>query len=96
MPPEEIDQRRNAIINDPSYRLAEEDTLFLKADDLRPVRVQLELLKTELILDRNRIESTIVVFGGTQVVQREVAERVWSVRGRRWPRHRTTGSCSGR
>ncbi|PYG31123.1 TIGR00730 family Rossman fold protein [Pelagimonas varians] len=51
----------------PSYRLAFADEEFLCRDALRPVRLQLELLKTELILDEHGIESTIVLFGGARI-----------------------------
>lgn len=64
-----------AILESPSYRLAEEDTELLQHDELRHVRVQLELLKPELVFQHEKIHSTIVVFGGTQVVEREEAER---------------------
>jgi len=49
----------------PAYRLAFRDHDFLLLDELRPVRLQLELLKPELILNEHRIEGTIIIFGGT-------------------------------
>ncbi len=49
-----------------SYRLAFADTDFLLRDELRPVRLQLELLKPELALQEEGIESTIVVFGSAR------------------------------
>jgi uncharacterized protein (TIGR00730 family) len=64
-----------AILNSPSYRLVEEDTEFLQRDELRPLRMQLELLKPEIIFDEENVRSTIVVFGGTQVIDKEQAER---------------------
>ena len=64
----------NAILDSPSYRLAEVDTEFLQRPELRPVRLQLELLKPEMLLEENRIRSTIVVFGGTQIIEREQAQ----------------------
>jgi uncharacterized protein (TIGR00730 family) len=51
----------------PSYRLAYADQAFLLRDELRPVRLQLELLKPELALAEHRIDSTIVVFGSKRV-----------------------------
>jgi uncharacterized protein (TIGR00730 family) len=63
-----------AILNSPSYRLAQEDIDFLAREELRPVRMQLELLKPEMILEDEQVDSTIVVFGGTQIVEREEAE----------------------
>ncbi len=50
-----------------AYRLAFADNDFLCRDELRPVRLQLELLKTELLLDEQGIESTIVLFGGARI-----------------------------
>ena len=67
------EQRLQAIMSSPSYLLAEKDIDLLHRDELRPVRLQLELLKAELGLKRHFIKSTVVVFGGTQVVESEVA-----------------------
>jgi len=58
----------------PSYRLAFADPEFLLREELRPVRLQLELLKPELILQEHRIESTIVVFGSSRIPAPEEAE----------------------
>ncbi len=69
------DDRIQAILSSPSYRLVEEDTEFLARDELRPVRMQLELLKPEVFFSEQNIQSTIVVFGGTQIVEGPVAER---------------------
>lgn len=51
----------------PSYRLAFADDDFLCRDELRPVRLQLELLKPEMALDEAGIDSTIVLFGGARI-----------------------------
>ncbi|WP_322866966.1 TIGR00730 family Rossman fold protein [Aquicoccus sp. G2-2] len=51
----------------PAYRLAFADDDFLCRDELRPVRLQLELLKPQMILDECGIESTIVLFGGARI-----------------------------
>jgi len=53
----------------PSYRLAFEDHDFMMLDDLRPVRLQLEMAKCELELQKQKIKSTIVVFGGTRILE---------------------------
>ena len=52
-----------------AYRLAYQDQEFLEEDVNRPVRLQLELKKPEVILQENKINSTIVVFGGTRIVE---------------------------
>ena len=53
----------------PSYRLAFTDADFLLREELRPVRLQLELLKPELELLARDIESTIVIFGSARVLE---------------------------
>ena len=55
----------------PEYRLAFADDDFLCRDELRPVRLQLELLKPELLMDEAGIESTIVLFGGARIPEPE-------------------------
>ena len=59
-----------------SYRLAFTDTAFLLREEMRPVRMQLELLKPELIQNEQGIESTIVIFGSARVVPSDVAQRM--------------------
>ena len=58
-----------------SYLVAYEDIEFLNRDDLRPVRLQLELLKPELIMEEHKIVSTVVVFGSARLLSREEAEK---------------------
>lgn len=53
----------------PAYALAFADTDFMCREELRPVRLQLELLKPELMLDEQGIDSTIVMFGGARIVE---------------------------
>lgn len=50
-----------------SYRLAFTDEAFLLREELRPVRMQLELLKPELIQQEQGITSTIVIFGSARI-----------------------------
>jgi hypothetical protein len=60
-----------------AYRLAFNDPNFLLREDLRPIRMQLELLKPELVQRDHRIEATIVIFGSARILPREAAlERV--------------------
>ncbi|MBA4784980.1 MAG: TIGR00730 family Rossman fold protein [Rhizobiales bacterium] len=51
----------------PTYRLAYADEDFLCREELRPVRLQLELLKAEMVLAERRIKSTVVLFGGARI-----------------------------
>jgi len=50
-----------------AYRLAFNDPDFLTREELRPVRLQLELLKPQMILDERGIQSTVVLFGGARI-----------------------------
>jgi uncharacterized protein (TIGR00730 family) len=74
MTPEELRKNQQAIVDSPSYQLAEEDLNFIGHPDLRPLRMQLELLKPEMTFREHDIESTVVMFGGTQVIPKEEAE----------------------
>ena len=59
-----------------SYKLAFTDTSFLLREEMRPVRMQLELLKPELVQDEQGIESTVVIFGSARIVPPDVAQRL--------------------
>lgn len=54
-----------------AYRLAFTDPQFLLREELRPIRLQLELLKPEMILHEERIHSTVVVFGSARIHEPE-------------------------
>ena len=58
----------------PSYRLAFRDTDFLLREELRPVRLQLELLKPEMLLEEAGIGSTLVVYGSARIPAPEHAQ----------------------
>lgn len=51
----------------PSYQLAYADNDFLCREELRPIRLQLELLKAEMMLSERGIRSTVVMFGGARI-----------------------------
>ena len=51
----------------PSYRLAYADDDFMCRRELRPVRLQLELLKADMLLEEHNIRSTVVLFGGARI-----------------------------
>jgi uncharacterized protein (TIGR00730 family) len=67
--PEKVER----ILRSPSYRLADEDVDFLNSDETRGVRLQIDYLKPQVLLDRHGIEHTIVVFGGTRIVESAAA-----------------------
>lgn len=67
--------RQKRLIESSTYITAEHDADFLARDDMRPARLQLEYIKPELILQEHGIDSTIVVFGGTRIVEPAAAQR---------------------
>jgi uncharacterized protein (TIGR00730 family) len=69
------DDLAEKILRSPSYRRADEDLEFLARDELRPIRLQLELLKPELIQHEHLIRSTIVVFGSSRLVEPSEAKK---------------------
>ena len=71
----EHDHRIAEIRRSKSYRQAHIDPDFMCRYELRPVRLQLELLKPELVMRDEGVSSTIVVFGGTRVLERAEADR---------------------
>ncbi|MBS0524090.1 MAG: LOG family protein [Proteobacteria bacterium] len=63
------------ILASDSYREADEDLGFLSENETRGLRLQLEYLKAETLLSRHDIQHTIVVFGGTRVLEPQAARR---------------------
>lgn len=57
----------------PAYRLAFLDDDFILKPELRPVRLQLELLKPELLMQTNNIDSTVVIFGSARLLDEQTA-----------------------
>ena len=62
-----------AIINDPSYEVAEDDKNFLCSDEARGVRLQLDYLKAEVKMQKQGIDHTIVVFGSARMIKFDTA-----------------------
>ncbi len=61
------------LLEDPNYRLAEEDSDFLKSYETRGVRLEIEYLKAELTMAKYGIEHTIVVFGSARIREHKTA-----------------------
>ncbi len=72
---EDQEKKREALLNAPSYVLAEQDAALLARRELRPVRLQLEFLKPELAFEELGIDATIVVWGGTRITEPEQLAR---------------------
>jgi len=70
-----VAENMEAILSSPSYSLAQDDRHLLDKPEMRGVRMLLELGKPELALHADKISSTVIVFGGTQIVERTAAER---------------------
>ena len=66
----------DAILNSPTYRIAHEDHDLLNSNEMRGVRMLLEITKPDLHLETAGIESTIIVFGGARIVDRDTAQQL--------------------
>ena len=58
----------------PAYRLGFADNELLLRDDLRPVRLQLEFLKPDLLQEDRGVELTVAIFGSARIPAPEVAQ----------------------
>jgi uncharacterized protein (TIGR00730 family) len=68
-------RRLRAILESPSYRETDRDVDFLQQYETRGLRLQLDYLKPELLIERHGIRHTIVVFGSTRIVEAGAAQR---------------------
>lgn len=77
MEPESTDHTSHlhTDVTSPSYIPADKDTEFLQREELRSVRIGLELLKSELIQREEGIQSTIVVFGSARLREPAAAKQ---------------------
>jgi hypothetical protein len=57
-----------------AYRKAYTDPDFLSSDEMRPVRLQLELQKPEMALAAQGVKATVVVFGSARIWDKEQSE----------------------
>jgi hypothetical protein len=73
----EAHRRVETILKSPSYRRADDDLDFLARDGTRGVRLQIDYLKPELLLEENGVRQTIVVFGSTRICEPTAACRKW-------------------
>jgi uncharacterized protein (TIGR00730 family) len=58
-----------------SYKLAFDDPQFLLRDELRAVRLQLEIMKPEIIQQEHGVNATVVIFGGARIPDPETAAK---------------------
>jgi uncharacterized protein (TIGR00730 family) len=76
-----------------SYIPADRDTEFLQREELRPIRIGLELLKPELIQHEQGIRSTIVVFGSARLQEPAAARETLRLREEEAARSPTDHRC---
>jgi uncharacterized protein (TIGR00730 family) len=67
--------RITAIVENPSYREADQDPDFLRRADMRGVRLALDYEKPEQLLAEHEVAHTIVVFGSTRTPAPAAARR---------------------
>ena len=70
-----VDRNLGKILESASYRLAHADESLLESDEMRGVRMLLEITKPQQILEAEGIESTIIIFGGVNIIERADAEQ---------------------
>ncbi len=68
-------KKTETIEHHPNYKVAEEDYNFLVTNYARPMRLGLDYMKAEMIMENLGIEYTIVVFGGTRIIESKKAEQ---------------------
>ena len=71
----EAPSRIRAIVESPSYVLPEQDLTFLAGGEGRGVRLQIEYLKPETLLEQHGICDTVVAFGSTRISEPVAARR---------------------
>ncbi len=70
----ERSQAHEALLASPAYRLAYDDPDLMLRDELRPMRLMLELSKPELLMAEHGIEHTVVLFGSARICDPHIAE----------------------
>jgi len=68
-------KKKKEVLAQTAYRLAYLDDDFLLRRELRSVRLQLELLKPELMLHDEKVFSTVVVFGSARIHEPKVTAK---------------------
>jgi len=63
------------ILESASYREADQDMDFLQAEATRGIRLQLDFLKTESLLEDLQVAHTVVVFGSARIREPQAAQQ---------------------
>ncbi|ANO50401.1 LOG family protein [Woeseia oceani] len=64
-----------ALVASDSYREADKDSTFLQDDLVRGARLGLDYMKPDLLMRQAGVQNTLVVFGGTRIVEPAEAQR---------------------
>ena len=64
-----------AILKSSSYKLAHEDLELLNTDEMRGVRMLLEITKPEQVIEKENIISTVIIFGGVHISEEITSKR---------------------
>ncbi|MDR6203911.1 LOG family protein [Paraburkholderia graminis] len=75
VPGRKLSPRVRHLVESPTYLQADEDASFLRRPEMCGVRLQLDYWKTEEQLQKLGIDETIVVYGSTRLVDRQLARR---------------------
>ena len=65
----------NLIINSDTYKLAHEDIGLLSRNEMRGVRMLLEITKPDLILEENKLLSTIIFLEAQALQKNQIQKR---------------------
>lgn len=68
-------ERVAAILASPTYRAPDDDPEFLARGEVRGVRLQLDYLKAEKLLEEKGIHHTVVIFGSTRIAEPAAAQK---------------------
>ncbi len=67
--------RLREILENPAYRRADHDLEWIGSPEMRGARLLLEYAKPQVALARAKVRTTIVLFGGTRIVEPADAEK---------------------
>jgi uncharacterized protein (TIGR00730 family) len=67
--------KTKAVMENPSFREADQDPDFLRRDEMRGLRLLLDYQKTQSLLAEHDVAHTIVVFGSTRIPEPMAAQR---------------------
>ena len=70
-----IEEALQHFLRSPSYTQGDDDLDFLHREDLCGLRLNLDYLKPETLLESHGIAHTVIVFGSTRITETALARR---------------------